>query len=315
MKRIDVSKAIEVIASCESFLLFSHEAQDGDACGSMTALGLALKALGKRVDYVADTNKLNLNNLLEETRFFNQYTDGYQVAICLDCSTREYLFGNDKLSLCEKILVIDHHGSNMGYGDVNVIYPTASACAELVYELIKALNCEITHQIAHSIYVGLITDTGNFAYSNTTELSLKIASELYELFDDYYLTAEFIKMKDAEIIDILKIGFDNCRMFNGGKLISAALLFRDGYSADNVTDADILTNTIKYINGVVVSVTIRQTGQDSFKLSMRSADFDHDVSLFCSKYGGGGHIKAAGCTFKGTYESLMEVLEDYANRL
>ncbi|MCR4722320.1 MAG: bifunctional oligoribonuclease/PAP phosphatase NrnA [Eubacteriales bacterium] len=316
MTHIDVTEAAELIGGSSNILILSHENQDGDACGSMVALGLGLKQLGHKVDYVADRNKSGLENLLEETSFFNGPLDEkYDLAIAVDCSTMEYLFGNSELSRAKKVLVLDHHSTNTGYGDVNIVYPSSSCAAEVIYSLLKVLGCEITRQIAHAVYIAIDTDTGNFSYSNTTAYCHLIASELYERYDDFYLIDEALLMREKDVIELAKIGFGNTKFYGEGKLVVSALLYEDGFSDSINAEADILTNTIKYIYGVVVSVTVRQTGEEAFKLSMRSADFEHDVSEFCSRFGGGGHIKAAGCTFLGTYKELEKVFAEYAQTL
>ena len=303
----------EELKKCNSVLLFAHQNPDGDAIGSMFAAGMALRQLGIRVDYRIGEDRSGLAELFGEKKRANlpvQYS--YDAALVVDCSTRSYIHDSEKLGLCKKMIVIDHHDSNEGFGDMCHVEADSSSAAEIVYLLVRELGVEITSDMARAIYVGIVTDTGNFIFSNTTARTHRIVSELYEYSDDFYEICEYIKTKDMASLKILKIGLDNVEFYAGGKLAVTSITYEDGLEPDTVCDTDPLTNAIRYTKGVLVAVMIKQKAPDTYKISMRSAEDRYDVSIIAKQFGGGGHIKAAGFDFKGDLNDLKEYFIKYS---
>lgn len=312
IRSYDFSEIKEAVKEAESFLLFCHQNPDGDAIGSVTAMGLALKALGKKADYVVEDDKYGIRRILPESGCFNILSEeSYDVALILDCSTFEYMYGNGLVSRCAKTVVIDHHDTDPGYGDINLVDGDSAACGEIVYLLIRELGVDITREMAHALYISLSTDTGNFVYSNTTERTHRIASELYGLYDDYHVIAESLMFCPRAVLDCMKIGLSTVEISPDGSAAYFALLYRDGYTDEMNVNTDGLLDAVRYTDGVKVTVYVRQTAEDVFKMSMRSTSDDRDVSLFAGRMGGGGHKRAAGFSYKGTYEDLEKLIKEY----
>ncbi len=314
MIKPDITEAAEALKACASVLVFAHRGQDGDAFGSMVCAGLALKNMGKHVDYIADENKNSLEDIFEEAEYFNKPSlKKYDAALVVDCSTREYVFGKEYIDICDKVIIIDHHATNGGFGDFNSVEPLCSATGELVYCMLKYLNVPISHEMAHALFVAISTDSGNFTYSNTTSFTHSIMTELYGIYDDYYVTADFLKFNDPDVLEALQIAVNHTFMYGGGKLCIVELNYKDGYNENMSVNTDLIINTLRYIKGVMLFVLIRQTSENTYKVSMRSDSSGYDVSKVSREFGGGGHIKAAGFSFKGELSELHKYFNVYMN--
>lgn len=312
MIKPDIKKAAVSLKKCESVLIFAHQGQDGDAFGSMLSIGLALKSMGKHVDYIADKNKNALENIFDEAKNFNKPSlEHYDAALIVDCSTKDYVYGGHYIEKCDKTIIIDHHFTNEHFGDVNSIEPLCSATGELIYTLIKYLSVPISHQMAHALFVAISTDSGNFTYSNTTSYTHKIMVELYELFDDFYITADYLKFNDSDVLDALTIALNHRYIYAEGALCIVEMNYKDGYNDEMFVNSDVIINTLRYIRGIELFVLVRQTSQDSYKISMRSDSSDYDVSEISRQFGGGGHKKAAGFSYTGELERLHEYFKEY----
>ena len=309
-------KALDMIAKAENILVLAHQSPDGDAVGSMVAIGLGLKQMGKNVDYSAGQNRYNLENIIEEMQCFDKnIKEHYDLAVVVDSSTVDYIHNNEYIARCDNVLIFDHHDTNMGYGNVNVLFPNAAACGEIIYDFLVYANVNITKEIAQAVFVAIVTDTGNFVYSNTTANCHKIVADIYEKYDDFYVIAEYLKLKPLNSIKMLSIGLNALHLYHNGRFIVSTLLYKDGFGPELDKNTDSLTDIIRYAYGVDVAVIARQIGEDMFKCSMRSSEDKYDVSKFSQMQGGGGHTKAAGFNYEGKIEDLLKLLEDYFNTL
>ncbi len=307
------NEAASAVNEAQTVLLFTHRSPDGDALGSMSALGLALKALGKRVDYLAAATKSSAAESIPEVcNFTGANLEKYDLAIVVDSSSASYAHGFlENKNKCAKTLVIDHHATNEFYGDINVVNSEAAACCEIIYRFLRELGAEITKDIAHSIFIGIATDTGSFAYSNTTAETHRITAELYDKYDDFFEIAEKLKTHSLETALTIKLGLNHCEFYKNGKAAIAYLLSIDGYNPMWDAETDSLMDAVRYIKGVEIAAFVKQTGENSFKISMRSGSDNYDVSAFAKTMGGGGHARAAGFDFCGNISDLTDLIKEY----
>lgn len=316
MMKNEFNSALDMIKKADNILVFAHQSPDGDAIGSMCAVGQGLKKLGKNVDYIAGENRYSLEKIIDEMKYFNKnIKDHYELALVVDSSTVDYIHANEYLKICDNILVFDHHDTNTYYADVNVVDSSAAACGEIIYKFLNFADIEIDKSIAECIFTAIVTDTGNFVYSNTTADSHRIVAELYDKYDDFYIIAEFLKLKPIESVKMLSIGLGNLHMYQNGRFIVSVLSYADGFSESLNKNTDTLTDVIRYVHGVDVAVVARQINVDTYKCSMRSSEEKYDVSEFCFANGGGGHKKAAGFNFTGSEDKLLKLLEEYFSSL
>ncbi len=298
---------IEAIHKYQSFAISSHRDPDGDSIGSCIALGLALKKLGKSVTYIMDyiPNKFEF---LNEIKYFKIDTaQHFDVIICLDCSNTEHLHNSQNLSNGDLIIDIDHHISNTNYGGLNYVDPTASATGELIYELICKLSIPVDKDMAIALYTAIVTDTGNFKYSNVTYKTHAIVSELYKVTDIHWKINNILFNQNSyEHMKIIGKSLENLYLTYENK-ISVITLSLEELKEYGSVDLEGIINYARDIKGIEVAVFIKEVEPSVFRASFR-ANEDYDVSKLAAIYGGGGHSKAAGCTIKGS--NLKEIIND-----
>ena len=298
---------INAIYKYQSFAISSHRDPDGDSIGSCIALGLALKKLGKSVTYIMDDIPEKFE-FLDEIKNFKQNTwEHFDVIICLDCSNIEHLFNSQNLSNGDLIINIDHHISNTNYGGLSYVDFTASATGEIIYELICKLSIPIDKDMAIALYAAIVTDTGNFKYSNVTHKTHAIISELYKITDVYWkINTMIFDQNSYERMKVVGKSLENLYLAHENKISVITLSLEDLKQYDNV-DLEGIINYARDIKGVEIAIFAKEVEANLFRVSFR-ANGDYDVSTLASLYGGGGHSKAAGCTIRGN--SLEDILNE-----
>ncbi len=304
----------EKLADAGSILIFAHKNPDGDAVGSAICAGLLLKKMGKTVHYCMKKDQKGCAALLDESRFFDQpLLDCYDMALVVDSSTESYIWGAENLKRCSKIALIDHHMTNDGFGDYSVIDPHAAASGELIYLLSEALGIDLDCDMAHAVYIALVEDTGNFTYSNTTARTHRIAAKLYDVCSDFYLYADKLKKYEKHRLDLMRVVLDSVEFFCDNRMVVGKLLFSDPIDYLHA-DTDGLIDIIRNVKECRLAVFIKQTAEDTYKISLRSSDESINLSDISKHFGGGGHKKAAGFEFVGSFEELIGYFKELANR-
>ncbi len=319
MKQNNSMKEIgQQLAAANSILLFPHISIDGDALGSCAALCVALRDAGKEVYILTE----------EETPEYVAFLDqGYctqdqeiisepDVCMCVDCSEtkrfpgRTETFFKGKTTIC-----LDHHVTSEPFADYNYIDGSAAATCELVCKLLTVMELEITPEIAEAIYTGISTDTGNFQYSNTTKETHLIAAELMDAgIDHNKLTVQLYQNTKLERLRITCRVLDTMEIFADGKAalayVSQAMLDEEGVVME---DAEGSIDLLRNIMGVEIAAILKEKEPGTVKASMR-AKTTANVAEIAAKFGGGGHIKAAGCTFytdlKTAWDQIKEAIEE-----
>lgn len=300
---------LKVLKEYQRFLLLTHQKPDGDAIGSMITLGKGLKKLNKEVDYYIDLPLEDKLQFFPEIKYFNQkLAKDYDLIIYLDCSTEVFAHQPSQMPSYKKRLVIDHHKSNQGYGDLNLIIIT-SATAEIIFQIVKSLAVPIDTEMADATFTGISTDTGSFQFSNVTADTHLILSELYQIKDDFSALSKVLhneknlqqmKMTGAairslEILDSLPIAF---------MVLQYETIAHYGGSINIGDDvANIGQNTI----GVAMTALAKEIRKGDYRVSLR-ARYPYDIHKLALKYDGGGHERAAGFSYSGDLEVLKEEL-------
>ena len=207
-------------------------------------------------------------------------------------------------------LVIDHHGSNEGFGAKNLIRADAGACAEVLYDVLTALGCRLTREIAECIYVGVSTDTGCFKFSNTTAHTHAVAAAcLTAGIDGGEINRALFETKSRPRFEMERIVFDTMEFHEDGA-IAVAVLWRkdiDRVGAD-MDDLDSIASLTRQIEGVQICITITEKADGTVRVSVRTTK-EMDASAICKRVGGGGHVRAAGASFTcGMDEAKAEML-------
>lgn len=299
----------EWLGKYESFALLSHVRPDGDAIGSQIALGFCLEAAGKKVRLInEDGLPDNLAFLSGSERVESPPAEPLEVdvVIALDTATKPRL-GERALAAvagCERWINIDHHRSNPGYGDLNLIDDSSPATGEILYELITALGLPMPAESRDAIYVAVSTDTGSFQYAGTTAATYEMAADLVRKGLDVgrinTLTYDNHPMRRVELMRAL---LNTLELRSGGRLAHWQL------SQETVKrlqakpeDSEGLIDIIRAIQGVVVAIFFEELADGKIRVSMRSKDRRIDVCRICMLFGGGGHALAAGIRMAGPIE-------------
>ncbi len=315
----DVQAAAAAIAEHDLFLVATHENPDGDALGSMLAMSLGVRALGKDVTMFlsgtaptpAEYRFLDLSGLVREL----PGDVGERVLLAVDCANERRIGPEpDPVERTKLVLNIDHHHDNSRFGDIDLIDDDASSTAEIVRDILLALDVPLTPEIAEALYVGLVTDTGRFQYTNTTPKALRLAAELVEagadihgVFQHVYETVQFAKLK------LLARALERAQLSAGGRLVVSYLL-KDDFSAVGAEEpySEGIIDSLRAVEGSEMVALIREPPRDegpSRRISLRSSHDEVDVSAIAAKAGGGGHRQAAGFSSELSIAEIIDFLQ------
>lgn len=309
-------KFFEAVDKANTFFLSSHIGVDCDNIGSLTALFAVLKNMGKNVyllksDYIPEVYHFlpHIDEVVEEEDLDFE-ADLY---VSLDSGDLHRLGPNvERFNKAKYRVVIDHHDTNVGYGDLNIIHANIGSTCEILFELLNASDINITPGIATSLFSGISTDTGRFLYDNVTPRTFEIAGYLLGKGADrntanYNLFMNRPKRK----LEILKRGLVKAEFLLDGYLALTDISLDDLELADaSIHDLDEIVEFLRDTEGVEVAAIIKQYDENIFKLSMRSKN-EFNVGSLAKQLGGGGHVKAAGATFEGNKEDLREKIIEY----
>ena len=307
-----ITEILDQILKFNKVLIFSHNRPDGDTIGSATALRLALLKLGKKVDLVCDSvipEKFYIVKGADCYLKTEEVNGEYDAFIAVDCSTQSMFNGAYNLFTTNKNnFNIDHHVSNSKYAKFNCVEDRA-ACCELIYNVIESLGVEIDEDIANCLLLGLVTDTGNFAHSNTTSSTLECASKLVAKGGNLHLISQKMFKDQSRIRATLYARtISNIRYFLEDQVGVIVILQKDLKelgASDTMTEGFIdfpLT-----VRTVEVAISILEVADKRFKISFRSKG-KVNVNEIASIYGGGGHILASGAMLSGYLEDVIDKL-------
>ncbi|MDU5951184.1 MAG: bifunctional oligoribonuclease/PAP phosphatase NrnA, partial [Paenibacillus macerans] len=227
--------------------------------------------------------------------------------ICVDCADFKRV-GMTKELFAEgaKLLNIDHHPTNDGYGTVNLIVPYAAATAEILFDLIQFMGLELNEAIATALYTGLLTDTGGFRYSNTSPKVMATASKLLEYgVEGPGLSELLLEQMTLPQLRLLTRALNGLQLTEDGKISWVVVTDEDLKSAGAVhEDMEGIVNYPRNIQGVEVGLLFKVIDEQAVKVSMRSAG-KVDVAKVAQSFGGGGHVRAAGARVEGTLEAIV----------
>lgn len=300
----------EEIRRANNIIILTHENPDGDAIGSSLATFHALKKMDKNVDVVIPefARTFNFlpgaNQIKKETEIAN-----YDLAIALDCADLKRLNGASTLFENAKMTIsIDHHGVNSMFANLNYVDPVAPACAQILVSIFNYWEIEISKEIGECLITGIITDTGGFKYSNVTVETFEFAAELLSkgvnISSIYERVMQNISLSRFELT---KIALNRLELLENGKIAFTYIRKEDEEKVHaEVGDHEGIAEQGRCIEGVEVSVFLRENDK-GYRVSMRSSK-NVNVADICLIFGGGGHIKAAGCFMPYSLEISKEKL-------
>lgn len=305
-----LSQVVELIEAKRRFAITSHIRPDGDSLGSSLGLYWLLRALDKEVEVIMrDPVPHSYRQLpgANEVRVTPAVEPSYHAVFVIECSdiTRPGLIDLEK----QLVVNIDHHSTTALFGSINWIDSTASAVGEMIYNLCKATGVRVTKEIAECVYTALITDTGSFHYSNTTERTFKVASELVRTGVKPAKTAEAVFASYPwSRIQLMGAVLSTARRDESGRVAcmrQTLEMQRQAHASDE--DADGFVNYPLTVGEVEAVAMLKECEAGTYRTSLRSKG-DVNVAKVAEKFGGGGHRNAAGCTLKGSWEEAETVI-------
>lgn len=290
----------------------THIKPDGDGVGSSLGLCWLLTSLGKSAEVIVRGDIPMAYRSLPgagEIRDIEKIDADYDAIFIIECSDldRPGIKGLEN----EFTVNIDHHATSEHFGTINWIDSTASAVGEMIYNLCKAIGGRVTKEIAECIYMALVTDTGSFHFSNTTDRTLKVASELIKA-----------GVKPADIseavysnypwsrIELMRQVLDTVKRDETGKVASLRQTLEMRESAQAVDgDNNGFVNIPLAAREVLAVIYMREVGESKYRVSLRSKG-DINVAKIAEKFGGGGHRNAAGLRIEGDWDKKEQELVD-----
>lgn len=301
---------LEKIKNAEKIVILTHETPDGDAIGSSLAMKIALNKLGKNADVIIKEFPRVFDFLAgREQVKENSEIEQYDLAIALDCADFKRLIGNEYFENAKQTIVIDHHGSNQMYGDINFVNPVSPACCQILIGMFRYFDIEIDKELGTCILTGIITDTGGFRYSGVTPETFEFTADLLQEgvnVSDIY--KRVLETKTKPNFELMKKTIDRMEFLEDGKITFSYITDKDFEEVNaGIGDHEGLVEIGRDIEGVEVSVFVRQkeNEENTYKVSMRSNDYVN-VSDVCLMFGGGGHEKAAGALIQGSLEQVKQ---------
>ena len=315
---MDMEEIVSVIKESNLIGITFHQSPDGDSLGSSTALLQGLESMGKKAYIMSKEEVSDTFSYLYGSDSIGTVSDvmeGTDLVVVVDCGDVKRINANiDFQNRDYKIVNIDHHMSNEGYGDVNYVSVKSAAVGEIVHDILTLAGVKITKSIGESIYTSLLTDTSSFKHSNTTRKTHEVAGAVIEsgvnfneiqrrIFED----KDFNKVKFyGELINTISLKYN-------GKIAFMQINEKSLSKCDleNIDSSEVI-HFGTMIKGVEV-VALFKEAKDGVKVSLRSRAVV-DVSKVAEMFGGGGHMRAAGFFCDGSLEeveiSVLKILEN-----
>lgn len=306
MKRISSE-----LKEAKTIAISGHVRPDGDCVCSVMALYryLQKKLPQAEIDIYLEEPPAPFHVLqgMEDIKSGFNTDKSYDLFFALDCNDERLGDALPIFRRAKKRVNIDHHISNTGCGDINIVEPERSSTAELLYDLMEPEF--VDEEIAKAVYIGIAHDTGVFRYSNTSPHTLQIAADLLKFgFDFSALIEETYYEKtyfQTQIMGRAILG--SVRFMDGRCIVSMVSRRMMEFYCVTPKDLDGIVNQLQGVKGVDCAIFMYETGTLEYKVSMRSNGLV-DVSKVAVKFGGGGHVRAAGCTMNGTYHDNINNL-------
>lgn len=317
-------KLSSLVNGARTIGISGHIRPDGDCYGATMALYLYLKKISKdaEVSLMLDSKNENMRDMkyLSDIDTEYKHQGGFDVFFCVDCSNdrmneaAQAMFNESKLTVN-----IDHHITNAnGSGKENYVRPEVGSASELVYELIKDDDNDLSYEermdsdIALALYIGIIHDTGVFQYSNTRPETLIAGSELIKFdFDFPRIVEETFYQKTYVQNQVCgRAMLESVRFMDNRCIVSCLDKKTMDFYEVVPADLDGIVNQLRNIKGIDCAVFMYELGTYNYKVSLRTTPAV-DASKVVSAFGGGGHARAAGCTMEGSFHDCVNNLSKY----
>ena len=304
--KISLRETAAKLSAAQKIIITAHTNPDGDAIGSSLGLMHYLQGLGKEVQVLIDDDIPAIFDILPGYEHIGKPEEGQSIdadlLVALDVSLDRIGLVKDVVKA--PVLNIDHHITNDAAADMLYLDGTCAATAEIIYQIVKQMQGTFSRECAMCLYTGLATDSGWFRYSNTTPATMRAGAELLETGVEPNIISEALERKPYESVKSLADAMQHIEMFHDGRAVG---VFLDFATIEKLESTEGLIDMIRVIDGAEIAVVLKEKEKDTCRVSMRSKGLD--VTTIATKFGGGGHVRAAGCAIKKPFaEAKAELL-------
>lgn len=349
-QKIISAEILNYINAASSILLHCHPSPDPDSLGSTLATKYALESLGKKVTIIAGDSKIpqafmhfpGATQIINQNYFETNLSD-FDLFIVLDSGSLNMISRKGEVvfppasNMNLKTIVIDHHASNTGYGDINLVATQYPSTTEILFDLFQEwgilspslipTNSSVSIQnsplkeIAANLYVGLVTDGGSFRYGRITDHSFYMAEVLYKLNPDILKVIEILENSaSSKSVDYLALALTQKKVFKSEENVSKGSfilsyisyedIVREGFTSDDLSGNPVC-HILKSVTGNNVVALMVEEKPGEVKISLRTRDqVEFDVSKVAIALGGGGHKAAAGALVRKPMQEALEIVAD-----
>ena len=314
--RCDIDDVISVINKANSIGIFAHITPDGDAIVSSLGLYLGLKQLNKNVEVIADKYSRCFNFLPSILDVKSLDGGNYDLVIALDCASEDRVFNpGGSFSRGKETLSIDHHASNTYFAKYNYVEERSPSVAKTLVKIFDRLGIEINVDIGTCLMAGIITDSGGFRYDLVDNETFSFAARMLDvgvnISDIYY---RVLGLTTKSQFELSRIASSRLKFYNDARLAITYITLEDLKKVNaELGDHEGIVNVGRNIEGVEVSILLREDSEGIYKVALRSKDYVN-VSEIAKVFNGGGHVRAAGCIFNCSLGEAMDKLIEEVNK-
>ena len=306
-KELSLRETGQLLEAAQKIVLCTHVSPDGDTLGSSLGLALSLKKLGKDVIVYCDDLINKSFGFIPGIDLVQRPEQGSKIAcdllVVVDASSFDRIGIVADVVEYKQLLNIDHHISNTRFADYLYLDTKAAATGEIMCELLQEMHWPVDHDIAECFYIAISTDCGSFRYANTTPKTMRAGAWLLEQGVQPNEISDKLDVKSRLTVEMLAKVLPSLTFDADGK-IAYLTITNDLYNKDANTDSFV--NFPRYIEGVEVAIMFKAVEPKVTRISMRSSNVD--VAQVAVSFGGGGHVRAAGCTIYASVEEAREEL-------
>ena len=310
---LSLSQTSHYLKNNDNYLIITHKNPDGDTCGSAAALCVVLRRMGKSA-YILPNETATQRYL----PYFEPYTPKQDISelfsdqctvVTVDVADTSLLSLGAEPYAKIVDLCIDHHPSNRSYSKYLLLDSDAAATGEIILDIIRDLGMELDRELALPLYLAISTDTGCFRFSNTTSRTFRAAAELVETGIDFVdINTEFFDTKSKARLLLEQKVIEGIKYYDKTNT-ALAFITKNLISETGAKEEDIenFSSLLRSIEGVEIGAVFREIGENKWKISLRTGS-GASASLICSALGGGGHERAAGCTYEGSLQNAVNAV-------
>jgi len=313
----DFGPIIKEIQDAYRVLIFTHTSMDGDAVGSSLALCRTIRAMGKAAFIILEDEYPDYLLFLKEEMggmpyFLPEAPYTADLAIAVDFSSEDRLENRkEPFFAAKKRVCIDHHLGTEEFVDAAVIDPSAAAAGLLVLEMFEQAGIPIDKKSAECIYIAILTDTGSFRYSNCDRRAMDAVARLYDYnIDNAALCSAIYDNYPIAQLRLESLALDRLTIFADGEACISWCTIEDIERLGAKYEyADTCIDRIRSVAGVEIAAFVKEKTPGVFKVSLRAKSYG-DVNTVAMYFGGGGHVKASGCTLKGSLDDVLAKMSE-----